>query len=63
MKIYTDNEKEKILNALETIQNVCILQDDVCYNCPFGYDDRCAITANIPSDWTIRTQNKWKALE
>lgn len=62
MKIYTDNEKEEILDALETIKNVCVSRQN-CEGCPLGDDDRCALMANPPCDWTIRNQNEWKALE
>ena len=53
--------KEKILEALKTIQRVC--ENHQCDTCPFtGYDDVCIIQARAPIDWVIGDEGThWRA--
>ena len=58
-------EKEKILEALHTIQDVCKEQtesEDLCENCPFGDGGgSCEILDKIPKNWSIGSTEVWRA--
>lgn len=60
-------EKEKILEALQTIKDVCTEQAegvDLCNRCPFGDGDGlCKILDEIPKDWRIGPTEVWRAFE
>ena len=53
--------QEQILNALETISDIC--NEMGCSNCPLSrIDGDCWISAVAPSEWVLNTQNNWKAI-
>ena len=54
--------KEEILRALKTIQNVC-REHQCCGTCPLSKDDCCVIGDQDPVDWRIRTAETWKAFD
>lgn len=55
-------DREEILEALRTIQNVCKKHSD-CKDCPFEKGTSCIILAQTPIDWKIRKASTWKAFE
>ena len=54
--------KEEILKALKTIQNVC--ESHQCDTCPFAnYSEECMKQERAPIDWIIGTEDtRWRAL-
>lgn len=53
--------QEQILNALETISDIC--EEVGCPNCPFSRTDGdCWISNVTPSQWVLNTQSNWKAI-
>ena len=56
-------DKEKIIEALHTIQNVCKGMED-CEGCPLRYDaSRCTFEVQAPMEWDIITPSGWRAFE
>lgn len=55
-------DRQKILDALELIRNICKDCED-CENCPFCCDDYCIfVEGNAPEDWKLNSKNDiWRA--
>lgn len=54
-------DKEKIIDALKTIRDVC--DDSTCTDCPFGRDYHCMIKEYDPVEWMVNEKDeKWYAL-
>ena len=54
--------RQEILKALQTIQNVC-KANQCCDTCPLAKGNWCVIQDQSPEDWKIRTTDTWKAFE
>jgi hypothetical protein len=54
--------REEILKALRTIQNVC-KEHLKCDNCPLSKSGCCVIGRDDPLDWNIKATDTWKAFE
>lgn len=55
--------REKILEALFTIQKVCETRVD-CATCPLRNSyDKCTINNEFPTMWSIKCEEDWTAFE
>lgn len=48
-------EREKILEAMETLSKFCLKHAE-CSDCPLAHDDDCSLCSHgtIPADWSER---------
>ncbi|MGN0243636.1 MAG: hypothetical protein ACI4CT_06190 [Lachnospiraceae bacterium] len=54
--------RDEIANALQTIKQVCMEQNECNHECPFECDGDCMLHMDNPSDWDINSPEVWKAL-
>lgn len=63
MKEFTDEQKQKLIYALNLIKETC-RKVKVCEKCPFiDKDGLCKVSRGgwrAPVNWNINTESKWK---
>ena len=55
---------EEIVEALETIKDVCIEYEGGCRNCPLRHsenDSRCGVDDGYPKFWKVKKPEAWRA--
>lgn len=66
MIIMTDIDREKLYEALQTIQDVC-RDNGSCVGCPMNNDkkgasENCRVKETIPAFWTLNDPSDWRAI-
>ena len=56
--------QEEIYNALHTLQDLCIILNSNCRQCPLGTDTGdCLLHKSDPDNYKITDRVPWRALE